>query len=486
MTGGPLFRVDLVRRANWPPFATCLAFGAVYLLALALMTIAWLSFIARCSGRTRGPAIPAGRILLFGLLVHGLALAVPPMMSDDVLAYAAIGRSMQHYGQPASQPLGQSLPTDDPFRQAIEQYPNWLKAGSAYATGFNVIARGVAAVAGDDLRMALLLFQAVGLVAVVLTALATSRAARDWTLATVSADLPPTEADEAGRRAGTAALALVLFSPMTILEATSNAHNDSLLALCVALFAWAVAARHGGLGIAALAGTWLVKASGMLLLGFELTRLVVSPLRAWLLARRRLLATGAVACGVLGVAVAVGPARPILNRQSSTIASLLGSPDDKMPYCTRSLESAPRAILHIVLKQPRAAWLVGLVFRAAAVALLVYLAVRAEPGIERLTWAGTFVFLYYMYLHAHSQPWYLLALLPLVPMADERLRPAMLAAMVSNLASYSVAFSWNGTTDVLVAGVFEVVSGLVVLIPPSVVLVRSLRAGSPQPRSAAT
>src|SRR5439155_12739078 len=104
------------------------------------------------------------------------------------------------------------------------------------------LSQAIACAAGDRLIVHLRLYQLTGALAMTATAALTARAAGD---------------DKAA--------AFVLFSPIAIVEATVNGHNDNLLALSVALFAFAVVRRRQALGAAPLAAGLLVKASGLLM-----------------------------------------------------------------------------------------------------------------------------------------------------------------------------------------------------------------------------
>ncbi|HEX4147552.1 MAG TPA: hypothetical protein VHY20_01135, partial [Pirellulales bacterium] len=388
----------------------------------------------------------------------------PPFLSDDSLAYAAIGRAIGTYHQPMYMPLGEALPAGDPFRESIRPYPLWLSAGSAYNPAFNWIACGVNYLGGENLAVHLRLFQLVGLLAMMLTTIIAGQAARQ------ASSVEPSTTD-AGQRA-VQAMTLVIFCPLTIIEATANAHNDCLLALSVALFALCVV-RHSTAGaLAALVAGVMVKTSGVLLLGLFLVHRLAVKLSARLprLAGSRMMLVGIAITAILTTATVVWLLGPWLVRHSSHVARVLGSTVDKYPYCTRSIESAPRALLHIVLGMPTAAWCAGLVFRAAAGALLLYMALRSPPGVRHLGWAASFIFFFYLYLNAYSQPWYVLSLLPLLSFADRRLRPAMLALPISNLASYAMYFPLDGIPAVPVRALSEILQVLIVVAPPTIIL----------------
>jgi hypothetical protein len=494
--GGMIYRTDQVRCGNWPPLSTGLLYAPVYLLAIGLLSVAWIGLSALCLGQRRGPLplaeLPSpARIVTVGVLLNLCGLLVPPFLADDALAYAAVGRAIQHYGANMYTPLGQALPAGDPFRQMIAHQASWLQVGSAYSPAFNWLASTVSRVAGDDLTLHLRLFQGVGLGAMLLSTLLIGQAAKEWSLQ----ERRPDDAPLAGapsqlvaRQVAARAMALILFCPLTLIEGVNNAHNDSLLSVSVALFALFVVRRQPFAAFLALLLGPLVKASGLLLLALYALHLLLSrwqlrlpqssELRAALLGRGRGLK---LALGGLAVAVAVTALTvwllPLLWRYSSTTAHLLGSPRDQYPYCTRSIECIPRAILHVVLGLPTAAWLVGLCFRAASGVFLLYVAVRSERGARHLKWAASFLFFYYLYLHSYSHTWYMLSLLPLLAFADSRLLPAMMAMAVSNLSHYVLNFAFDCEQSVFLVGLTELVEGLLVIVPPTVVLIAGSRRG---------
>jgi hypothetical protein len=223
----------------------------------------------------------------------------------------------------------------------------------------------------------------------------------------------------------------------------------------------------------------LVKASGLLLLGLYALHLLFSHLKARLPRLELVRWQGrwlTVAIGLLAVGLTVLAAwrlYPWLEHYSSTTARLLGSPRDALPYCTRSIECLPRGFLHFILRMPTASWLIGLGFRAAAGAFLLYMAFHSERGARHLSWAASFLFLYYLYLHGYSHAWYLLSLLPLLSFADTRLRPAMLAMPVAGVAHYVVDFPLNCHYTWLLVGVHEVLGGLIVIVPSTLILLFS-------------
>ena len=103
------------------------------------------------------------------------------------------------------------------------------------------------------------------------------------------------------------------------------------------------------------------------------------------------------------------------------------------------------------------------------------MAIESPPGVKHLRWAASFIFFFYLYLNAYSQPWYVLSLLPLLTFADRRLRPAMLALLISNLASYAMYFPLDGIPTVPVQAFSELSQVLIVVGPPTVLLWNSWR-----------
>ena len=491
LVGAQLYRIDHIRCSNWPPLGIGLSYAPAYVLALVLLTSGWLGLASLCGetplwGAAPPRLLPRGQrpTLLFVLLVGGacnlLATFIPPFLADDGLAYAAIGRAMQVYHKDMFMPLGQSLPVDDPFRAAISMNYGWLEVGSAYAPGFNWLACLISRLAGDDLALNLRLFQLSSMVAALLAAVIAGRAAFFYALQQSAATgTPASEARQrAAREAGNRATALVLLCPLTIIEASNSAHNDSFLMLSVALFALCVVKGRRLLALLALGGALLVKASGLLLVGLYGVHLLAASLQFRLPALRRRHLVGALAVAIPCTLLLVWELFPFLLRYSSTTARLLGSPNDEYPYCTRSIECLPRGFLHMVLGMRTASWLVGLAFRALAGAFLLYMALRSERGVRHLRWAASFIFFYYLFLHGYSHPWYVLSLLPLLPYAERRFVPAMLALPIANLLHYTLDFPYNCDHTPLMVGLTETIQGLTVLVPSTVLVLRSRRAAA--------
>jgi hypothetical protein len=266
--------------------------------------------------------------------------------------------------------------------------------------------------------------------------------------------------------AGPRAAALVVLSPMAIIEGTINGHNDAMLALAAAAYVLLITRRQ--LGALPLVVAVTVKASGALLAGVELARIaLVRMLRHMRV--RTVLALGAVGFALL-LAVLVGFGRHLGPLEQ--FARLLGRPDEPIAHCTRSIECLPRAFFHYVLDWKLLSFAIGLGMRWLAGLWLLYAALRAIRSRRPLAWAGAGLFIYYLLLHGYMQSWYLLSLVPLLPFADARMRPAMITFTLSALAYYAVHMPFHTATSYAIVAVKEVIEAAVVIFPPVWVLLR--------------
>ena len=233
--------------------------------------------------------------------------------------------------------------------------------------------------------------------------------------------------------------------------------------------AWALAALAAGL---------LVKDSAILLVALYVLQLAMTRLRLRQRSARVQLAAG---LGTLALGAALAwTLVPWLLRRSPTTANLLRPGARTVEYCVRSVECLPRATLFWLLHLPTAAFAINLAFRVAAVGWLLYVAVQSARDGRFLRWAATFLFLYYLYLHAVSQSWYLLALLPLLPYASGRLYRPICVFLVSLVLYYAVDIPMScGGNDVVRWALIHVIEGLVVIAPATVCLFTFERRGDP-------
>ena len=460
---GLAYGIDHVKCANWPSALVGSLSSVTYLLALGSMTAAWFGLAymdgERYYALQRNRAVVASWIVASAL--HVCVTVIPPFLSDDTLAYGATGAALSLHGQPMYAPLGASLPTDDPYGMLIAQYPDWLTHGSTYGPGFNLLAALVVALAGRDVTLALHLFQFACAGAILLTGHLSATAAARMTRSGT--------ADDAGGRFGTGVYLrtarLVLFCPLAVIEASSNAHNDAFLALAVAGFAALVSRANGGAAITVLTAGVTIKLSGLLLPVFCAATLF----RQWASDHRKRTAGGVLVLLAAGFAFWVG--WPLVELTATTAVRLIGTPDEIRPFCTRSLECAPRALLHFGLGVPWASWLLGLAFRTAAVVLMLVFAARARTLAQALAHGAAFLLFYYLFMHAYMQAWYLLSLLPLLSFLHERWQPVAAVFIVSSLAQYALDFllACGGASPW--PEIRESAGLLIVLAPPCLVLV---------------
>lgn len=457
-----------------------------YLLAVALLGLGWVG-VLRGTARAQpnsGPTLGFGAVLGLGGCVHLVALLGLPFLSSDPLYYAAIGRAMTRFGAEPYARLCDSLPDADPFLAVVPQA--WRCGTNPYGPVWNGLMYFIGTVAGpaaDRLPFMLRLYQLLGLVSIVGTA----------ALAGLSMQGPHPKNPAEGERRGWAA-ALVLFSPLGIIEGTVNAHNDAVLALLTAAFAFLITRRRTLLANLMLLMAVGVKLSALLLCAFYFLRQTAQK------ARRHQLRTH-VYLGMLLLILMLGGAamRLLFSWQTLHLSGhaairLLGSPASQ-PYCTRSVECLPRALFFWVLHEPAIAWGIGLLFRGLAGVWLIYAALRRidqpaegkptqqnEHSHTLLRAAAIFILFYYLYLHAYMQSWYLLSLLPLLCHLPERLRgPAQVLSFCATAyyVFYLPVQCFLSPAAPVLVGASEFAQAAVAVIPPTVALVIMHRKGTP-------
>ena len=482
---GRRFRIDTATCADWPPHVVTALYSGAYLLGLLCLTLCWL----RCRQQARAGRLRLRHVLGIGLSIHLAALISAPFLSNDPLFYAAIGRVIATFhGSPYTQII-QVLPPGDPFLTVLPV--RWAYGVSPYFPGFNALAAAVARLGGDDLGLHLRIYQGLGLVtmlAVTLVVAATARA-RDraqgsaGTAGTMTTTSPSSlSALAAGRLGGAEAAALVLLCPLAVIEGTLNAHNDGLLALAAALYALCLTTGHLGLAFLPLLLGVSVKASAGLLLVLHAAYMALSLRRV--LRRAGLPLRLGLAATALGLAAAgLWRVSPHLTHYAHALHRLLGSPSEAHYYCTRAVECLPRSFFYFVLNNRPASWLIGLLFRLAGGVFLLYVGWRADRERDYLGGAAAFVGIYYLYLHAYSQPWYLLALLPLLPHAPERLRRVLSTFCISAVSYYVVRLPFSCDSRTLPNVLIEIIEPLLVLGPPTWLLWRGRRRAAAMPEA---
>lgn len=421
-------------------------YAALYVVALGLLSVAWLDLVRRAAGKD-GPT--TWQVMGQGLLAHAIVILGPPFLSDDVLFYAALGRALSVQPDSAAVPLCETLGASDSFVAILDAH--WRCSVSSYLPGFHGVARLVGGLGGANLALHLRLYQGLAALSILGAAAITAR----------------TLVGTQHRPAYGAAL--VALNPLSLIEGTMNAHNDALLALAVALFILAVRRKMTGLALGSLGLGLLIKLSGLLLAGVYVTHSILRWLRPRLPTLWRLAPIG------LAVGLFVGLLFLALRPSALPgLSGLIGSPKAPWEYCTRSIECLPRAILRWGLQMPTAAWAVGLGFRFLSGLWLIYAAWRSQTRL--LPWLATALLVYYLYLHAWSQSWYLLPLLPLLPWAEGVTFRALRCVSISACAYYALVLIGNCFRAELAVALIDLLQGLVVVVPPSVLLHRGLKA----------
>jgi hypothetical protein len=433
-----------------------LAWSAAYLAGVGLLAVGWYGVMRQGVTRLRAVLAVAG-------LVHGLALLGPPYLSSDPLTYALLGKVIARDGRPPPGALTEVLPAGDPWMQRLP--PRARTGGDIYGPAFDLEAAAIARISGDNLRLALRLHQLLAALAMFASGLIVYVAA------------------------GAQAAGTLLLSPLAVIEATQNAHNDALMVPTVALFAlWWNRGRGRG-ALVALGSGVLVKVLALVPVAIHLARALLArtPLaRPESRTARRVTGT-VLSVGSLATVLVIArffQHAPVLQR----IMFLLGSPSDPFDYCTRSVECLPRALLREVAQAPTASWMVGLSFRALGALWIGYVALRAAVDSQALRWLATGLFGYFLYLHNWAQSWYYLSLLPLLPWADPRLQPAMRVACVSAVGYYAFVQPFMQAGTPVAVFMSEALGALVTIVPPTFLLWRGIigrcpGASSPSSRS---
>lgn len=438
-----VFRIDVLAEqcSRWPAQTTALAMGAVYLAALACLTVGWLTATRDASQRSTA--------FLGAVLIHVVALvAAPPFLSMDPLFYAAIGHVTVAGGDPYL-PLASAL-AGDPLLSLLPE--SWRTGNSAYFPGFHVIAALLSRAAAGSILTELRLFQALASVCMLAVAAMIGGAVRR-------------RSDE---KTAAQAVALVGLCPLVVIEATVGAHNDAVIAVTVAV---AVVLLVRGRRLAALCATslgLLIKASALVPLVVELGALGlrrISPRRVVLLTALALLVGG----------VMLWQARLAWPRLASFTA-LIGTIDNQPPHVTHSWESLPRAFAYAILHSPVAVFLLGLLFRAFGATWLAFCAARAARDRDAVIgWLATATYGYYLFFHGYMEGWYLLTLVPLVPFAPAQLVRPIKIYLVAQVAWYPITLWRMCDHSQWAWAAKEIGEGIVATVIPTLALIHAAR-----------
>ncbi len=208
-------------------FAPTLSLGLLYgILLLALFALYFLLYREVYRGDF---PLRLGQITAVTILLAAPLLVTYPINANDVFRYVVRGRISSVYG---GNPFTDA-PDDFAGDRYVEYSGEWREATSPYGPLWERLASRLAAVAGENLLLAVLLFKILGLFAVL------AAAALLWLL------LAPVES-----RPRRGALTLLwAWNPAILLTFVANAHNDALMIACLLLGWWVIRRGHSGPGL---------------------------------------------------------------------------------------------------------------------------------------------------------------------------------------------------------------------------------------------
>jgi alpha-1,6-mannosyltransferase len=214
---------------------------ALLYLGVGLLVWAWVRL---------GRDIMAKRVAARGVLVAGLSwiapmIVAPPTFTRDVFSYLAQGElSLRGFDPYTVGPsaLGDAI--------SANVHPFWVNTPAPYGPLFILLAKGVAAVIGDNLIVGVILMRLVLMIGLALLVMA----------------LPGLVRHLGGRLS--VALWLVVASPMTVIHLVGGPHNDLLMIGLLAMGVLLALNRHHAGGIALVTLGMAVKATAGVALPF--------------------------------------------------------------------------------------------------------------------------------------------------------------------------------------------------------------------------
>ncbi|HYS36765.1 MAG TPA: polyprenol phosphomannose-dependent alpha 1,6 mannosyltransferase MptB [Pseudonocardiaceae bacterium] len=214
---------------------------ALLYVGVGLLVWAWIRL---------GRDIMAKRVAARGVLVAGLAwiapmIVAPPTFTRDVFSYLGQGELSLRGLDPYT--VGPSVLGD---AISANVHPFWVNTPAPYGPLFILLAKGVAAVIGNNLIVGVILMRLVLMIGLALLVMA----------------LPGLVRHLGGRLS--VALWLVVASPMTVIHLVGGPHNDLLMVGLLAMGVLLVLNRHHAAGIALVTLGMAVKATAGVALPF--------------------------------------------------------------------------------------------------------------------------------------------------------------------------------------------------------------------------
>jgi hypothetical protein len=364
--------------------------GVLYFALLCLALGLYVAVLARAR------SVRARSLLLAVVVVHGLFLLAPPLLSQDVFSYIAYARMGEVHGLDPYVAAPRAIPGDPVFPFAgSKDIPSVY--GPIFTLGsYVLVPLGVAG--------ALWAFKALAAVA------SLAVVALVWIGASRRAIEPRT------------AVAAVGLNPAVLVHVVGGAHNEALVVLAstAGLVAWDGGRRAAGTALATAGAT--LKASALLLVPF-LVLGARSRSQRVLDVRSALAAVATIAgAGVVSV-IAFGP------RALDAFGSL-GANQDRTSSFAFPRKTAE--LLGAIGPGDRMAYqgAVRVAYAAAALAMLVWLMWRTWRGLDPVraaAWATVAV----LVASAWLVPWYVLWLLPLAVLSGGRAPVATAVALTA-------------------------------------------------------
>jgi alpha-1,6-mannosyltransferase len=214
---------------------------ALLYVGVGLLVWAWIRL---------GRDIMAKRVAARGVLVAGLSwiapmIVAPPTFTRDVFSYLAEGKLSLRGFDPYT--VGPSVLGD---ALSANVHPFWVNTPAPYGPLFILLAKGVAAVIGNNLIVGVILMRLVLMIGLALLIMA----------------LPGLVRHLGGRLS--VALWLVVASPMTVIHLVGGPHNDLLMIGLLAMGVLLALNRHPAAGIAVVTLGMAVKATAGIALPF--------------------------------------------------------------------------------------------------------------------------------------------------------------------------------------------------------------------------
>jgi hypothetical protein len=206
---------------------------------VATLVIWCAGYMVICSISRRSLTSGARRAILIFPILFALTLAPTwPAASKDVYHYVFEGRTLVVHGESPLTTPPAAFP-DDPLRWIVS---SWEWEPSRYGPLWALIAAAPVWVAGDNLRVAVLGFKAIGVASFLFTIMLVYVTARR-----VRPEL------------AIPAFVFVAWNPLLLFESAANAHNDIVMVAFTALAIYCAARRGWTFAFPALAAAVLVK-----------------------------------------------------------------------------------------------------------------------------------------------------------------------------------------------------------------------------------